>query len=54
MATLTNIAKHAASLVGIAKHFLSFLLQENGDFLLLESGERIIVSGSVLTNIAKH
>ena len=54
MATLTNIAKRAASLLNTIKNRLSFLLQETGDYLLLEDGGRIVISGSVLTGTPKH
>ena len=55
---ITNLTKHAAALVNRAKLLIaSFLLTEDGGFLLQENGARLILTATYnapLTNQIKH
>jgi hypothetical protein len=55
---MNNLAKTSASLTNVAKRVFGFFLRrEGGGTLLLESGDRIILTSSIktpLTNQAKH
>lgn len=45
--TFTNLAKNTATFVNAVKHILvNFLLKEDSSYLLLETGDRIILEDS--------
>lgn len=55
-ASLGNVAKSAASLVNLTKNAIkSFLLKEDGFYLLLEDGGKIRLDGSdnAISNLGK-
>lgn len=53
--SLANLAKTAATLANLAKSaVVGFILKEDGFYLLLETGDRIILDDSnLITNLTK-